>query len=277
MSPPGTPTPFKKRGASVQMPQPGTTMSISTAAASCSVAAVVCYCYYRLHRQGNVSSSAASSVPSLPTSIPRVGPSAQEIAEAVRSHGVCIVESVLDAEAINLLRDRLAQIEPRKRQNRRQHRWELVHSPDDAPLAELATTEPIGPAVRALLGPKTYLEKAGMIVSHVGSEAQRWHMDVPHLFSLPQHLPPQSLSIFVPLCDLVPSNGPTEFQLATHMKANLVKPIRHALATCPAGSLVLYDPRIMHRGGANRSESGADRPLVYLTVSRIWYRDTLNP
>jgi ectoine hydroxylase-related dioxygenase (phytanoyl-CoA dioxygenase family) len=248
---------------------------LSAAAAAGSLAVV--YCLYRRRHRGHTTTSSAACKESLPTSIPRVGPAAQEIAEAVRSHGVCIVESVLDAEAINLLRERLAQIEPRKRQNRRQHRWELVHSPEDAPLAELATTEPIGPAVRALLGPKTYLEKAGMIVSHVGSEAQRWHMDVPHLFSLPQHLPPQSLSIFVPLCELVTSNGPTEFQLATHIKANLVKPIRHALATCPAGSFVIYDPRIMHRGGANRSESGADRPLVYLTVSRIWYRDTLNP
>ena len=89
------------------------------------------------------------------------------------------------------------------------------------------------------------------------------------------HLPAHSLSVFVPLCDLVPSNGPTEFQLATHFKANLVQKQRHALATCPAGSLVCYDPRIMHRGGAN--QSGADRPLIYLTFSRIWYRDTLNP
>ena len=48
-------------------------------------------------------------------------------------------------------------------------------------------------------------------------------MDVPHLFSVSTHLPPQSLSVFIPLCDLVPSNGPTEYQLGTHMKANLVK------------------------------------------------------
>ena len=37
--------------------------------------------------------------------------------------------------------------------------------------------------MRALLGGKTYLEKAGMLVAHPGAEAQRWHMDTPHLFA----------------------------------------------------------------------------------------------
>jgi hypothetical protein len=82
------------------------------------------------------------------------------------------------------------------------------------------------------------------------------------------HLPPHSLSVFLPLCDLVPSNGPTEFQLGTHVRANMVAKQRFAIASCPAGSLVLYDPRIMHRGGPN--ESLADRPLIYMTFSRIW-------
>ena len=49
--------------------------------------------------------------------------------------------------------------------------------------------------------------------------------------------------------------------------ANLVKPQRHASACCPAGSLVLYDPRTMHRGGANSSH--ADRPMVYLTCAAL--------
>ena len=37
--------------------------------------------------------------------------------------------------------------------------------------------------MRALLGGKTYLEKAGLLVAHPGAEAQRWHMDTPHLFA----------------------------------------------------------------------------------------------
>ena len=89
------------------------------------------------------------------------------------------------------------------------------------------------------------------------------------------HLPPHSLTVFVPLVDLTPANGPTEFQLGTHIRANLVQPQRRDAAACPAGSLLMYDPRLMHRGGPNASE--AERPLAYLTFSRVWYRDTLNP
>jgi len=130
--------------------------------------------------------------------------------------------------------------------------------------------------VRALLGSKTYLEKAGLILSHPGAEAQRWHMDNPHLYAIPTHLPPHSLTVFVALCELTAANGPTEFHLATHVKAHLAAPRkRHAAARCAAGSLVVYDTRILHRGGANAS--GAERPLVYMTFSRVWFRDTVNP
>ena len=225
----------------------------------------------RRRRSPDVSAEALTP---LPTDIQRAS-TAAEAAALVRSEGVCIMESVLDEAAIATLRERLAQVEPRKMQNRRAHRWEHVHSPEAPPLAELAAHEALAPIVRALLGPKHYLEKAGLVVSHGGAEAQRWHMDTPHLFACATHLPPHSLSVFVPLCELHPANGPTEYQLATHVKANLVVKARHALASCPAGSLVMYDPRIMHRGGPNQSE--AERPLVYLTFSRIWYRDTLNP
>ena len=142
------------------------------------------------------------------------------------------------------------------------------------------------------------------------------------------------------LCGLPPPgaltelNGPTEFQLSTHIKANLARPPTHADARCPLGSLAVYDIRVMHRGGAHLGQkqggsdlcqlarrrllpphhasgcpklrppsadrslraapagpccmwalvptaganrSDADRPVVYLTFSRIWYRDMLNP
>jgi ectoine hydroxylase-related dioxygenase (phytanoyl-CoA dioxygenase family) len=209
-----------------------------------------------------------------PPSVPRAH-MADDIAAAVRAEGVCVADRVLDAAAVETLRSRVELVEPRKLQNRRAHRWEHVHSPEAAPFADLAALPEIAAVVRALLGPKTYLEKAGLLVSHPGADAQRWHMDTPHLFSVRTHLPPHSLSVFVPLVDLVPSNGPTEFQLATHIKAKLVVPQRHVVACCPAGSLVVYDVRIMHRGGPNASVD--ERPVVYLTFSRIWYRDTLNP
>ena len=56
----------------------------------------------------------------------------EEVTAAVRSEGVCVMASVLDAAAVASLRTRLEEIEPRKLQNRRKHRWEHVHSPEAA-------------------------------------------------------------------------------------------------------------------------------------------------
>ena len=76
---------------------------------------------------------------------------------------------------------------------------------------------------------------------------------------------------------------------------------RRCAAVCAAGDLVIYDTRVMHRGGPNGSDADRHaitpsgrasqssplralirsiilgRPMVYLTFSRVWYRDTLNP
>ena len=100
-------------------------------------------------------------------------------------------------------------------------------------------------------------------------------MDVPHLFKVPTHLPPHTLATFAVLCDCPGSAGPTEFWRGTHRKSALAEKKMHVMSSCPAGSLVLYDPRIMHRGGANVGQS--PRPLAYLTFSRVWFRDTVNP
>ena len=75
------------------------------------------------------------------------------------------------------------------------------------------------------------------------------------------HLPPHSLSVFIPLVDLTPANGPTEFQLGTHVKANLVKPQRRC-ATAESGSEPGSEFEYLHfdlRGPATASESATPR------------------
>ena len=75
------------------------------------------------------------------------------------------------------------------------------------------------------------------------------------------HLPPHSLSVFIPLVDLTPANGPTEFQLGTHVKANLVKPQRRC-AAAESGSDPGSEFEYLHpdlRGPATASESATPR------------------
>ncbi len=198
-----------------------------------------------------------------------------DAADAVRREGVAVVTGAFDHDELEPLRRRVLALEPLKRQNRRKLRTELVHSPSEPVYAELAARPIIRELVALLLGPRHYLEKAGLIVAEPGAELQRWHMDTPHLFATREHLPPHSVSLFVPLCELTHANGPTEFELATHRKINLTRPRRRVPAVCKIGALVVYDVRVLHRGGANTSK--VERPLVYMTFSRVWYRDTLNP
>mmetsp|Transcript_32482 Transcript_32482/g.107404 ORF Transcript_32482/g.107404 Transcript_32482/m.107404 type:complete len:270 (-) Transcript_32482:504-1313(-) len=74
-------------------------------------------------------------------------------------------------------------------------------------------------------------------------------MDTPHLFACREHLPPHSLSVFVPLCDLRPANGPTEFHLASHIKA----------ADALAESLLRLAP---HVNSARPAQSGTTRAVT---------------
>ena len=129
-------------------------------------AAVVVISAVRLLRRRPPPRPAAAA---LPSDIARVATTA-EVAAAVRAEGVCVVERVLDAAAVAALRERVAALEPRKRQNRRAKRWEHVHSPEAAAFAELAQHPSIAAAAKALLGPKHYLEKCGLVVSHPGAE-----------------------------------------------------------------------------------------------------------
>ena len=125
------------------------------------------------------------------------------------------------------------------------------------------------------------------------------------------HHPTHCLNLFVPLVDLTAAAGPTEFVPGTHNDANFAATLPGVMAsardsqqvkgrlfhcrpflrpfhrpssppsalqhpravapTLPAGSAVLFDVRVLHRGLANRS--GVVRPVLYFTYAAPWYRD----
>ena len=201
----------------------------------------------------------------------------RECAQQVKDEGVATITQAFSVPEIERLRQEIedGKATCKEKVNRRKNRYEYVFTPSSSPFADLARNKVIQGVMRLLLGNKFYLEKAGLIESHPDSIAQRWHMDAPHLFSNRVHLPPATINMFIPVCALTDDNGPTEFQLGTQKKCNLALPKRLAKAKCPIGSLFLYDIRVIHRGGANASKEA--RPLIYLTFSRIWFRDVINP
>jgi len=213
-----------------------------------------------------------------PTIVPTVSLlDVDEAASILKEYGVCGISSCFSEEDLVQIDANVAKLKPKKCVARRKHRFDYVLDPTD-PLFQsiFSEKEDFRIILSKVLGSKYFVEKAGKIESSPGSVAQRWHMDTPHLFSNSVQLPAHSLNCFIAMCDLIPfSNGPTEFQLKTHIKANIAEPKTTAFAGMKKGSIVIYDTRILHRGGPNNSQEM--RPLIYLTFSRAWFRDVINP
>ena len=97
----------------------------------------------------------------------------------------------------------------------------------------------------------------GVVLSLDGAPCQQWHPDSEFQTGL--------LNVFVPLVDLTPSNGPTQLALGSHRTPRPCWPPTVA-PLLEAGSMLVFDWRVWHRGLGNTS--GAERPLVYVTYAR---------
>ena len=118
------------------------------------------------------------------------------------------------------------------------------------------------------------------------NEPQVWHRDGPSLWMNVEH-PTHCLNLFVPLCDVTPENGATEFVPTTHQDSNFEKLAPDVVKTAesdvfalhesvakpsvPAGGFVMFDIRTMHRGGANLSAKNRD--ILYLTFAWDFWED----
>jgi ectoine hydroxylase-related dioxygenase (phytanoyl-CoA dioxygenase family) len=78
--------------------------------------------------------------------------------------------------------------------------------------------------------------------------------------------------VFIPLVDLTRENGPTEFVPRSHVSWGAAEP---SIVPClKAGSYLVFDYRLRHRGLGNRSL--APRPLLYLTYAKPFFADLTN-
>lgn len=145
------------------------------------------------------------------------------------------------------------------------------------------------PALRAVLGDDAEVVALGQVValSREGWESTRacddaaefgeqaWHTDGRN-----GDLAGQTLTLFIPLCDLTASNGPTEFILGSHRGAaagadpapsHEVRCQRGTTILAKAGSAIAFDYRCLHRG--LRNDSTGDRPMLYAIIGRPVWRD----
>jgi hypothetical protein len=155
----------------------------------------------------------------------------------------------------------------------------------------LVNHEGLMPAVRAILGEECRIMLQGAVISLPNAAEQYWHIDGAHLFTdHPHHLPAHCINVFIPLIDVTEENGPTQICPGSHVLTNSPTRTFKACAdnlaaihytdppvnlTAAAGSIFLFDYRLLHRGLSNRSSR--PRPILYLVIARQWYRDGTFP
>ena len=173
------------------------------------------------------------------------------------------------------------------------HRAE-VQLPMGAPFDdERLVANPLGLSLLRMLlgGDDVEIDTFSYIRAAPGSPAQKWHADVDPLFSkqarqrgFSSPLPPHAIVQIAPLTNMNHDNGATEFVCASHIleehleetDPSAQRPSEERIVQLSAspGSLLLFDVRLRHRGGANNEASS--RTVLYSSYVRSWFRDSVN-
>jgi ectoine hydroxylase-related dioxygenase (phytanoyl-CoA dioxygenase family) len=145
-----------------------------------------------------------------------------------------------------------------------------------------ATTDaPWLPALASILPSNFKLHRMGVVVSTGGNctSTQQWHADGPAALE-PYH----AVCCFIPLIDLDETTGFTTFWSGTHLDRQEFL-LEHGLPTklpgsaftkgiAEAGSVLMYDYKVVHRGEANHMPAGAIRPIMYLVYGQEDFSET---
>jgi len=142
---------------------------------------------------------------------------------------------------------------------------------------------PWQPLLEAALGYDVAPLFQGAVIAAPGAGVQTVHMDGGHLYqsthAYDQHQNPvHCVNVFVPLVNVTPDNGPTEFWPGSHVLARAKDAYAGRMPSVALagsqGDLIVFDYRVVHRGLGNHGT--ADRPVLYLTYARPWFRDCSN-
>jgi hypothetical protein len=211
----------------------------------------------------------------------------EDAAACVREHGVIAIKDAIPPAATAAI---LADFQTRYAVHMKPGQTNLFRNfqPDplraqlpmaiDGPVANPQIFAP--PAIVALarhmMGQDLIIGEMGVVISHPGAGPQGVHRDSNFLYGdldIEIGLPPFAMTMLVPLLDVTPSMGPTEFWLGTHMERDRKVTESRTPVSVPlnTGSVTLCDARILHRGGTN--VSGPVRPTIYFSFHRPWYQE----
>jgi len=199
--------------------------------------------------------------------------------ESLQRDGYVILERAIDRAAIDELAAALGPFEAHRPMGR--NAFEGLHSQRVYSLA--GKGEPFRrlvehPAVLALLDrvllPNYLLSTAQSIRLHPGEAAQAWHTDDGFYLTPRPHERPLAISLIWALEDFTADNGATEVIPGSH-RWGIERPETHPFASVaavmPAGSVLLFDAALFHRGGNNRS------PGTRLAISIQYCQPYLRP
>jgi hypothetical protein len=212
----------------------------------------------------------------------------QTHADEIRMNGYTILENALPTGMMATMLERFDPLLESKRDaepsNRGANRFQM-HLPFELPFADpLLYANPNVLAILENLFTKDYiLTYFASDTPFPGSDYQRVHLDTRLPFpEAPYGVPVYSVVLNAPLVDFTAENGPLEmWPNGTHMIAQ-PQDLERLAALMPsvkphlkAGSLLLRDARMWHRGTPSRGTRS--RPNVALVYSRGWFRFESQP
>ncbi|WP_439533544.1 phytanoyl-CoA dioxygenase family protein [Polymorphobacter sp.] len=215
---------------------------------------------------------------------PRIGTADFEemMKRALRSDGFLILEAVMSPSLLARLQAGFGKVLDEfvaaNASNRGANRFNTHLYLDGVFADEELVANPIAlRLIHGLLGIDAACSWAAADTPLPGSDYQVAHADGRPLFrSHDLSLPVYALAVNFPLVDFTEENGPLEIwgngthllsDVAPHLGAADRPPQR---VTMPAGSLMIRDTRMWHRGSPNRSDHA--RPNLAFVYHRSWYR-----
>jgi ectoine hydroxylase-related dioxygenase (phytanoyl-CoA dioxygenase family) len=181
--------------------------------------------------------------------------------ELLQRDGYVILERLLDRPVIAELIEALAPFEAGRPMGRnafegeRSQRVYSLAGKGDVFLRLIEHPEIVA-LLDAVLLPNYLLSTAQSIRLHPGETAQAWHTDDAFYPSARPHPRPLALSVIWAIEDFTADNGATEVIPESHhwgMETPEARDSRPMPAVMPAGSAIVFDGALWHRGGSNRS------------------------
>lgn len=125
---------------------------------------------------------------------------------------------------------------------------------------------------------KEFTNYAGVVNASPQSGSQYWHRDTHNLADSDNdgsqllRMDDFYFTVLIPLISVNEENGSTEFRLGTHRQtAAAFDEAEHKRFDVPAGSAIVFNGKISHRGRENLSAN--ERPVIYMVYHKKWYND----